>query len=156
MGATIGVAMQAGIARFGDAEDAVNLLKEVGAGTPLGKILEAARLSRERSSASKTCPWSKDRLCGLDPRLFRDGCDVCDQHHGGRPHGGLLHCDKCSQVRRFCGSIAGRGPVELSRNLQIATAAIDSTGMCLFIAFAVLDQPETFQPWLTCSTRSTA
>ncbi len=35
--------------------------------------------------------------------------------------------------------------MELSRNLQIATAAIDSTGMCLFIAFAVLDQPETFQ-----------
>ncbi|MEN8753960.1 MAG: aldehyde ferredoxin oxidoreductase C-terminal domain-containing protein, partial [Desulfobacterales bacterium] len=37
------------------------------------------------------------------------------------------------------------GQVELSRNLQIATAAVDSTGMCLFIAFAVLDQPETFQ-----------
>jgi aldehyde:ferredoxin oxidoreductase len=35
--------------------------------------------------------------------------------------------------------------VELSRNLQIATAAVDATGMCLFIAFAVLDQPETFQ-----------
>ena len=37
------------------------------------------------------------------------------------------------------------GQVDLSRNLQIATAAIDSTGMCLFIAFAMLDQPETFQ-----------
>ena len=37
------------------------------------------------------------------------------------------------------------GQVELSRNLQIATAAIDATGMCVFIAFAVLDQPETFQ-----------
>jgi len=37
------------------------------------------------------------------------------------------------------------GQVELSRNLQIATAAVDSTGMCLFIAFALLDQPETFQ-----------
>ncbi len=37
------------------------------------------------------------------------------------------------------------GQVELSRNLQIATAAVDSTGMCLFVAFAVLDQPETFQ-----------
>jgi aldehyde:ferredoxin oxidoreductase len=36
------------------------------------------------------------------------------------------------------------GQVELSRNLQIATAAIDSTGMCLFIAFAILDQAETF------------
>ena len=35
--------------------------------------------------------------------------------------------------------------IELSRNLQVATAAVDSTGMCLFIAFALLDQPETFQ-----------
>jgi aldehyde:ferredoxin oxidoreductase len=34
--------------------------------------------------------------------------------------------------------------LELSRNLQIATAAIDATGMCLFIAFAILDQPDTF------------
>jgi len=40
------------------------------------------------------------------------------------------------------------GQVELSRNLQIATAAIDSTGMCLFIAFAIMDQPETFQALL--------
>jgi aldehyde:ferredoxin oxidoreductase len=34
------------------------------------------------------------------------------------------------------------GQVELSRNLQIATAAIDSTGMCLFIAFAALDNKD--------------
>jgi aldehyde:ferredoxin oxidoreductase len=32
--------------------------------------------------------------------------------------------------------------VELSRNLQIATAAIDSTGMCIFVAFPALDIPE--------------
>jgi aldehyde:ferredoxin oxidoreductase len=41
--------------------------------------------------------------------------------------------------------LSHHGQVELSRNLQIATAAVDATGMCLFIAFAVLDQPETFQ-----------
>ncbi|MGB9826213.1 MAG: aldehyde ferredoxin oxidoreductase C-terminal domain-containing protein, partial [Desulfofundulus sp.] len=34
------------------------------------------------------------------------------------------------------------GQVELSRNLQVATAFIDSTGLCLFVAFAVLDNPE--------------
>jgi aldehyde:ferredoxin oxidoreductase len=34
------------------------------------------------------------------------------------------------------------GQVELSRNLQIATAAVDSTGMCIFIAFPALDIPE--------------
>ena len=35
--------------------------------------------------------------------------------------------------------------MDLSRNLQIATAGLDSTGLCFFVAFAVLDQPETFQ-----------
>ena len=39
MGATIGVAMEAGLAEFGDAEAAINLVKEVGKGTPLGRIL---------------------------------------------------------------------------------------------------------------------
>ena len=34
------------------------------------------------------------------------------------------------------------GQVDLSRNLQIATAAIDSTGMCIFVAFPALDIPE--------------
>lgn len=41
--------------------------------------------------------------------------------------------------------LSPEGQIELSRNLQIVTAAVDSTGMCLFIAFAALDQPETFQ-----------
>jgi aldehyde:ferredoxin oxidoreductase len=41
--------------------------------------------------------------------------------------------------------LSPEGQVELARNLQIATAILtDSTGMCLFIAFAILDQPETF------------
>jgi len=39
MGATIAVAMEAGLAKFGDAEAAIRLLKEVGQGTALGKVL---------------------------------------------------------------------------------------------------------------------
>jgi len=37
------------------------------------------------------------------------------------------------------------GQVETSRNLQIATAAVDSAGLCLFIAFAILDIPSGFE-----------
>jgi len=48
-------------------------------------------------------------------------------------------------VGGFVDPLKPEGQVDLSRALQIATAAIDSTGMCLFIAFAILDQPETFQ-----------
>ena len=36
------------------------------------------------------------------------------------------------------------GQVELSKNLQIATAMLDSLGLCIFVAFPVLDIPEAF------------
>jgi aldehyde:ferredoxin oxidoreductase len=36
----------------------------------------------------------------------------------------------------------------LSRDLQVATAAIDSFGMCLFCSFAFMDQSETYQALL--------
>jgi aldehyde:ferredoxin oxidoreductase len=52
------------------------------------------------------------------------------------------------KVGGFVDPLKGSGQIELSRNLQVATAAIDSTGMCLFIAFAILDQPEAFQALL--------
>lgn len=34
------------------------------------------------------------------------------------------------------------GQIELSRNLQVATASVDSVGLCLFTAFAILDVPD--------------
>ena len=49
------------------------------------------------------------------------------------------------EVGGFVDPLKPEGQVELSRNLQIATAAIDSTGLCLFVAFAVLDKPEAFE-----------
>ena len=51
------------------------------------------------------------------------------------------------KVGGFVDPLTGEGQVELSRNLT-ATAAADCTGMRLFIAFAILDQPETFQALL--------
>ncbi|MDP2233168.1 MAG: aldehyde ferredoxin oxidoreductase C-terminal domain-containing protein, partial [Actinomycetota bacterium] len=36
------------------------------------------------------------------------------------------------------------GQVELSRNLQIATGMLDALGLCIFVAFPVLDIPEAF------------
>jgi aldehyde:ferredoxin oxidoreductase len=48
------------------------------------------------------------------------------------------------KVGGFVDPLKAEGQVELSRNLQVATAAIDSTGMCVFVAFALLDIPETF------------
>jgi aldehyde:ferredoxin oxidoreductase len=45
----------------------------------------------------------------------------------------------------FVDPLKKEGNIELSRNLQVATAAIDSTGLCLFTAFAILDNAEALQ-----------
>ncbi len=37
------------------------------------------------------------------------------------------------------------GNLELSQNLQVATAAVDAAGLCLFVAFAVLDNEDGLQ-----------
>jgi aldehyde:ferredoxin oxidoreductase len=45
------------------------------------------------------------------------------------------------KVGGFVDPLKPEGQVDLSRNLQIATAAIDSLGLCVFVAFAIMDIP---------------
>ena len=37
------------------------------------------------------------------------------------------------------------GQIEYSRAMQIGTAAVDSTGMCLFVYFGIADNPDGYQ-----------
>jgi aldehyde:ferredoxin oxidoreductase len=37
------------------------------------------------------------------------------------------------------------GQIEYARAMQIGTAAVDSTGMCLFVYFGIADSPEGYQ-----------
>jgi aldehyde:ferredoxin oxidoreductase len=45
------------------------------------------------------------------------------------------------KVGGFVDPLKAEGQVDLSKNLQIATAAVDAAGLCVFVAFAVLDIP---------------
>ena len=47
------------------------------------------------------------------------------------------------KVGGFIDPLKKEGQVELSRNLQIASTFVDSTGMCIFIAFAILDNADS-------------
>jgi aldehyde:ferredoxin oxidoreductase len=147
MGATIGVAMQAGIAKFGDAQAAIDLIKEVGKGTPLGKILGSGAGTTGKVLGVEKVPVVKNQaLPAYDPRAIQGiGVTYATTPMGADHTAGYAIATNILKNGGFVDPLKPEGQVELSRNLQIATAAIDSTGMCLFIAFAVLDQPETFQ-----------
>ena len=147
MGATIGVAMEAGLAKFGDAEAAINLVKEVGKGTPLGRILGNGAAVTGKVFGVERVPVVKGQaLPAYDPRGIQGiGVTYATSTMGADHTAGYAVATNIMKVGGYVDPLKPEGQVELSRNLQIATAAVDATGMCLFIAFAVLDQPETFQ-----------
>ena len=147
MGATIAVAMEAGVAKFGDAQAAINLVKEVGKGTPLGRILGGGAEVTGKIFGVERIPTVKGQaMPAYDPRGIQGiGVTYATSTMGADHTAGYAVATNILGVGGKVDPLTPEGQVELSRNLQIATAAVDSTGMCLFIAFAVLDQPETFQ-----------
>ena len=147
MGATIAVAMEAGLAEFGDGEAAIRLLQEVGDGTPLGRILGSGAAVTAKTFGLERAPVVKGQaMPAYDPRPIQGiGVTYATSPMGADHTAGYAITANVLKSGGFVDPLKAEGQVELSRNLQIATAAIDSTGMCLFIAFALLDQPETFQ-----------
>jgi aldehyde:ferredoxin oxidoreductase len=147
MGATVAVAMEAGLAEFGDAEAAIRLVKEVGQGTPLGRVLGSGAAVTGKVFGVERVPVVKGQaMPAYDPRGVQGiGVTYATATMGADHTAGYA---VATNILGVGGSVDPRKPegqIELSRNLQIATAAVDATGMCLFVAFPVLDQPETFQ-----------
>ena len=150
MGATIAVAMEAGLANFGDAEAATRMVKKVGQGTPLGRILGAGAAVTGQVFGVERVPVVKGQaMPAYDPRAVQGVAVTYATSPMGADHtAGYAVTANILGVGGNVDPLKPDGQVELSRNLQIATAAIDATGMCVFIAFAILDQPETFQAML--------
>ena len=150
MGATIGVAMEAGLLKFGDAQGAINLVKEVGKGTPLGRILGSGAAVTGKVYGVERIPVVKGQaMPAYDPRAVQGiGVTYATSPMGADHTAGYAVATNIMNIGGQVDPLKPAGQIELSRNLQVATAAIDAVGMCLFIAFAVLDQPETFQALL--------
>ncbi len=147
MGVTIGVAMEAGLIKFGDAEGAQRLVDEAGKGTPLGRILGAGAAVTAKCFGLERAPVVKGQaMPAYDPRAVKGiGVTYATTTQGADHTAGYAVATNILKVGGDVDPLKPAGQAELSRNLQIATAALDSTGYCLFIAFAILDQPETFQ-----------
>jgi aldehyde:ferredoxin oxidoreductase len=150
MGVAIGIAMDAGIIPFGDSEGAIRLMEEVGKGTPLGRILgSGAELTGKVYGVERVPVVKSQALPAYDPRAVQGiGVTYATSTQGADHTAGYAIATNILKCGGDVDPLKPEGQVDLSRNLQIATAFIDSTGMCLFIAFAIMDQPETFQALL--------
>jgi len=139
-----GVAMEAGVLQFGDGKTMCQMIKDdIGKGTPLGRILGNGAGSVGRSFGVTRVPVVKNQaIPAYDPRTVKGMAITYATTPMGADHTtGYAVATNILGVGGSLDPLSKDGQVELSRNLQIATAAIDSTGMCLFIAFAALDDP---------------
>lgn len=137
-----GVAMEGGLLEFGDGAGVLRVLREdIGKGTPLGRIIGGGAGSVGRAFGVTRVPVVKNQaIPAYDPRAIKGiGITYATSTQGADHTMGYTIATNILGVGGSVDPLSQEGQVELSRNLQIATAAIDSTGMCLFIAFAALD-----------------
>ena len=144
-GATIAVAMEAGVIPFGDA---------AGSHRTAGGSPRRARRWDDWSRPVRRC-WARPTACAriptvkgqsmpaYDPRAIKGiGVTYATTTQGADHTAGYAITANVLGVGGHVDPLSPEGQVELSRNLQIATAAIDAVGLCLFVAFAVLDDPQ--------------
>ncbi len=147
IGATLAVAMEAGIIPFGDAQGAIRLLEEVGRGTPLGRLIGSGAEVLGKAYGIERVPVVKGQaLPAYDPRAIQGiGVTYATSTMGADHTAGYAVATNVLGVGGRVDPLKAEGQVELSRNLQVATAAVDASGLCLFVAFAVLDDPQALE-----------
>jgi aldehyde:ferredoxin oxidoreductase len=143
MGCAIAVAMQAGVKAFGDAAGAIELLHEVERGTPLGRILgNGAAVAGQAFGVSHVPVVKRQGLPAYDPRAIKGiGVTYATSTMGADHTSGYTVATNIMKVGGFVDPLKPEGQVDLSRNFQIATAAVDASGLCVFVTFATADIP---------------
>ncbi|MGE5476405.1 MAG: aldehyde ferredoxin oxidoreductase C-terminal domain-containing protein [Bacteroidales bacterium] len=142
---TFGVAMEAGILPFGDSKGVIRMLREdIARGTPLGRLLGSGAAGVGKAFGLTRVPVVKGQgIPAYDPRSVKGiGVTYATSTMGADHTAGYSVATNVLNVGGRVDPLKKDGQVELSRNLQIATAAVDSTGMCIFVAFPALDVPE--------------
>jgi len=147
IGNTIAIAMDGGIIPWGDGKAAIELLKKVGSDDPMGMIIGNGVTFAGGAFGVERLPVVKNQsMPAYDPRAVKGvGVTYATTAMGADHTAGY---GVTANILGVGGTVDGHkkeGNVELSKNLQVATAAIDSMGFCLFVAFAVLDSDNGVQ-----------
>jgi len=143
-GGTLGILMEAGVIPWGDGKAAIKALEEVALGTPMGRIIgNGAVYAAKAYGVTRVGEAKGQHMPAYDPRGAKGiGVTYATSTMGADHTAGYCITANILKVGGFTDPLKKEGQVDLSRNLQIATAAIDSSGLCLFVAFAVLDNQE--------------
>lgn len=140
-GNTIAVAMEGGLLKFGDEKGALKSFDEIRKGTPLGRILgQGVEATAKAFGVSRVPVVKHQSMPAYEPRAVKGiGVTYATTPMGADHTAGYTIAPEIAGVSGKLDPLSDEGKAELSLTFQAATAFIDSTGYCLFIAFPILD-----------------
>ena len=132
VGAAIGVAMEAGIARFGDSEAVFRIMEEVKQGTVLGRVIASGATITGKVFGVLNVPAAKGQaMAAYDPRAIKGmGTTYATSAMGADHTAGPT-------ARSPVDHLDPKGQAALSLKLQKLITILDCTGLCLFTVGAV-------------------
>ena len=138
-GAALGVAIEAGLAEYGNFESILALLKQVGEGTPLGRVIGNGAVVTGRVFGIRRVPVALGQaMPGYDPRSLK-GNGVT---YATSPQGADHTAGNAFGARKEVNPLGVEGQKALSLKLQIIAAMLDSTGLCLFARPPIIADPQ--------------
>jgi len=145
-GATMAVYMDSGRLAFGDSDGAIKALSSIfDAGSDTRVIGDGAEATGKAFGTKRIPVVKHQALPAYDPRTVMGiGVTYATSTMGADHTAGYAVATNILKSGGDIDPLKPEGQVELSRNLQIATAMLDSLGLCIFVAFPVLDIPEAF------------
>jgi aldehyde:ferredoxin oxidoreductase len=146
MGDTFGVAMDGGLLPWGDAARMIELFEEIRQNTELGQKLGNGCGHAGQAFGVTHVPTVKNQgMPAYDPRAIKGiGVTYATSTMGADHTSGYAVATNILGVGGSVDPLQAEGQCALSQGLQEATAGFfDATGLCVFLAFACLDQPDS-------------
>ena len=130
IGAALGVAAEAGLMPWGDIDKALELVREIRKGTPLGRMLGNGAVTTGKEMGVERVPAVKGQaLSAYDPRAIKGtGITYATSPQGGDHTSGLT-------IRAKVDHLDPNIQQDLSRNAQFSMAGYDTLGACVFAGF---------------------
>lgn len=143
----IATAMEGGLLPWGDGKAALEAIKEIRKPTPLGRLIGSGTAVVGKACGLYRVPVVKDQgIPAYDPRPIKGiGLTYATSTMGADHTAGYCISGNILKVGADIDPLKKDGQIEYSRAMQIGTAAVDSTGMCLFVYFGVADNPGGYQ-----------
>jgi aldehyde:ferredoxin oxidoreductase len=138
IGSALGVAAGAGLMDWGDGARVGELIAEIRAGTPLGRMLGSGAATTGRMLGVERVPAVKGQaMPAYDPRALK-GTGVT---YATSPQGADHTCGLT--IRAKIKHTDTKGQAEVSRAAQITMAGYDTLGVCIFAGFGFAAAPQT-------------